>query len=180
MSKGCTWALAALSFIGLTPLGACDSGEDSPTVQGLEIHIYGPSGTSDPFVGVGWIRITASGDGLATPYTKTVPYSAGGSGSIEGIPFSEPGQKRDILVEGWSDAGGQPGFVVSRGRVNGLEVPLNGQVQELDILFARVNGGVASRGGRIDARVGRRRGGGCGFGGFRLCFAWGFSLGRIK
>ncbi len=118
----------------------CDSDEGAPQdVPGLAVHIYGPSGASDPFAGVGWMRLVMSGDGLAAPYTHTVPYAAGGSGFLDGVPFSAPGQKRKLIIEGWSDAGGQPGFVVSRGRAQELEVAQGGAVQELDILFARVN-----------------------------------------
>lgn len=121
-------------------LGACDS--DSGTgqsVPGLAVHLYGPNGAADPFAGVGWIRMTMTGEGISSPITRTVPYVAGGTGSLEGIPFSVDGAERELVVEGWSDAGGTPGFPVSRGRALSLDVRQGADVQELDVLFARVN-----------------------------------------
>jgi len=131
--------LAGLALCGAT-LAACDSNDGkAASAPGLEVHLYGPSGASDPFAGVGWIRLVMTGDGLPVPFTHTVPYVAGGSGSLDGVPFSLAGQDRHLIVEGWSDAGGSPGFVVARGRASSLEVPQGATVQELDVLFARVN-----------------------------------------
>lgn len=121
------------------PLAACDDGGENPSVPGLAVHLYGPSGASDPFAGVGWMRFVVTGDGLSQPVAHAVRYTPGGSGTLEGIPFSVAGQRRQLLVEGWSDAGGQPGFVVSRGRAQDLQVPEGAPVREVDVLFARVN-----------------------------------------
>ena len=120
-------------------LMACDDGGEAASVPGLSVHLYGPSGASDPFAGVGWMRFVVSGDGLARPVSHAVPYTPGGTGTLEGIPFSVDGQRRTLVVEGWSDAGGQPGFPVSRGRAVDLQVPRGSPVREVDVLFARVN-----------------------------------------
>lgn len=133
--------MRASSILVMTALlcAGCDSDSGGESVPGLALHLYGPSGAADPFAGVGWIRMTVSGDGISSPITRTVPYAAGGTGSLDGIPFSVDGQRREVVVEGWSDAGGTPGFTVSRGRALALEVRQGAAEQELDVLFARVN-----------------------------------------
>jgi hypothetical protein len=85
------------------------------------------------------MRLVMSGDDLPEPYSHTVPYVPGGTGTLEGVPYSTTGARRELVVEGWSDAGGQPGFVVSRGRAPSLVVQRGAAVQEVDVLFARVN-----------------------------------------
>jgi hypothetical protein len=101
--------------------------------------LYGPAGTSDPYVGVGWMRLTLTGDGLETPYVQLSRYAPGGSANIDGAPYSAPGERRTLVVEGLSDAGGEPGFVISRGRSPSVEVPEGASPQSYEVLFARVN-----------------------------------------
>jgi len=133
-------ATLATCLFGAAALVGCDSDSGGSTsVPGLEVHLYGPNGAADPFAGVGWIRIIMTGDGLVAPYTRTVAYAPGGTGSLDGVPFSNAGQARKLVIEGWSDAGGTPGFVVARGRAASLEVAVGKPVKELDVLFARVN-----------------------------------------
>jgi hypothetical protein len=129
-----------LLALGLAATLGCDSNDgDGPSQPGLAIHLYGASGAADPFSGVGWMKIIMTGDGLQLPFTLTVPYAPGGAGTLDGVPFSGAGQKRQLVIEGWSDAGGQPGFALSRGRAPALEVQAGAPEQEVDVLFARVN-----------------------------------------
>lgn len=116
-------------------------GDDGPgaSPEGMLVHLYGPPGVSDPFTGVGWVRLIMSGDGIATPIATLVAYTPGGSATLDPIPFSAPGQKRQLVVEGLADSGGQPGFTISRGRAKPLEVLQASQTQELDVLLGRVN-----------------------------------------
>lgn len=123
----------------LLSTAACDSEDPGPSVPGLALKLYAPSGAADPFAGVGWIRMVLTGDGLDVPFIQTLAYSPGGSASLEGVPFSSPGQRRRLMVEGLSDAGGQPGFVISRGRSPSVEIQAGTPVQEFEVLFSRVN-----------------------------------------
>jgi hypothetical protein len=127
-------SLAALSLVT-----ACDSEDPGPSVLGLALKLYTPSGAPDPYAGVGWMRLVLTGDGLSAPFIQTLPYTAGGSASLEGVPFSLPGQRRRLMVEGLSDAGGQPGFVISRGRSPEVEIQAGSGLQDFEVLFARVN-----------------------------------------
>lgn len=129
---------AMLLLAGFALAFGCDS-DENPSVPGLAVHLYGPSGASDPFAGVGWMRMVLSGDGLATPFIQTLRYEAGGSAELTGVPFSAPGQRRRLVVEGLSDAGGQPGFIISRGRSPSVEVQAGAPLQEFDVLFSKVN-----------------------------------------
>ncbi|HRE89019.1 MAG TPA: kelch repeat-containing protein, partial [Myxococcota bacterium] len=133
-SRALLASLAALSLVT-----ACDSDDPGPSVPGLALKLYTPSGAADPYAGVGWIRLVLTGDGLTAPFILTQPYSPGGSASLEGVPFSLPGQRRRLMVEGLSDAGGQPGFVISRGRSPEVEIQAGSALQEFEVLFARVN-----------------------------------------
>lgn len=135
-----SWRALLISLAALALLApACDSEDPGPSVPGLAVKLYAPAGAADPFAGVGWIRMVLTGDGLTVPFIQTTRYEPGGSASLEGVPFSTPGQRRRLMVEGLSDAGGQPGFVVSRGRSPEVEVQAGAPVQEFDVLFARVN-----------------------------------------
>lgn len=133
-SRALLASLAALSLVT-----ACDSDDPGPSVPGLALKLYTPSGAADPYAGVGWMRLVLTGDGMTAPFIQTLPYTPGGSASLEGVPFSLPGQRRRLMVEGLSDAGGQPGFVISRGRSPEVEVQAGTALQEFEVLFARVN-----------------------------------------
>ncbi|MCC6622666.1 MAG: hypothetical protein IT385_15495 [Deltaproteobacteria bacterium] len=125
--------------MGALGIGACGDDSEGASPDGMFVHLYGASGAHDPFTGVGWVRLVMSGDGMAAPYANLVPYAPGGSATLDAVPFSGPGQKRTLVVEGWADAGGQPGFVISRGRATPLEVRSGAEPQDLDVLMARVN-----------------------------------------
>lgn len=129
--------LASLAALSLAT--ACDSDDPGPSVLAMSLKLYTPSGAADPYAGVGWMRLVLTGDGMTAPFIQTLPYSPGGNASLEGVPFSLPGQRRRLMVEGLSDAGGQPGFVISRGRSPEVEVQAGTKLQEFDVLFARVN-----------------------------------------
>jgi len=131
-----TLALTSLLALGVA---ACGDDEAAPSPDGMFVHLYGPEGAGDPFTGVGWIRLLMSGDGLQAPLAMLAPYTPGGSATLDPVPFSAAGQKRTLVVEGWADAGGQPGFVISRGRALPLEVRPGSEPAELDVLMARVN-----------------------------------------
>lgn len=126
-------------LVALSAAPACDSDDPGPSVLGMALKLYTPSGAADPYAGVGWMRLVLTGDGLSAPFILTQPYTPGGNASLEGVPFSLPGQRRRLMVEGLSDAGGQPGFVISRGRSPQVEVQAGSGLQEFDVLFARVN-----------------------------------------
>jgi len=107
--------------------------------DGMRAHLYGPVGAENPFQDVGWMRLYVRGDGLDAPLGRFVRYLPGGAADLEGIPFGAPGEMRQLVVEGWVDAGGQPSYIVSTGRSQWFEVRPEGEPLELEVLFTRVN-----------------------------------------
>lgn len=129
-------AIAALITATTTP--ACDdSGAESP--EGLRARLYGASGADNPFTDIGWMRIYVRGEGMSAPLGRFVRYEVGGSASLEGIPFGELGEKRQLVVEGRADANGQPGYILSIGRSKWFEVRPTTETQVVDVLFTRAN-----------------------------------------
>jgi hypothetical protein len=130
-------SISALLLLGVSY--GCDSDSGGASTPGLSLKLYGPADAADPFVGVGWMRLTLTGDGLEAPVVQLQRYSPGGSANLDAIPYSLPGEKRSLVVEGLSDAGGEPGFVISRGRSPAVEVAEGSPLQQFEVLFARVN-----------------------------------------
>jgi len=130
---------AALVGAATMSFGACADDQPAPPPEGMTVHLFGPNPPNDPFSGVGHIILKMTGDGLEQPLTTTADYVPGGSASLDLIPFSAPGQKRTLVVEGWTDAGGKPGFLLSRGRAKPLEVRIDSAEAELDVLLGKVN-----------------------------------------
>ena len=128
--------LAALGVGGGT--GSACSGDGAASVEGLSVQLL-IAAEDDPFHGVSWVRLLVTGDGLDEPYARFEPYSAGGHASLQGIPFSQPGEKRYLAVEGWVDVAGKPGYSLSRGRSGAFEYKAGDAVINLQILFATVN-----------------------------------------
>ncbi|MFO0749493.1 MAG: hypothetical protein U1F43_28060 [Myxococcota bacterium] len=131
--------VGVLAVLATSFAPACGDSGPGPSPDGMLVHLYGPGGAADPFVGVGWIRLLMTGDGIASPIATLVQYTPGGSATLDPIPFSAPGQKRQLIVEGLADAGGQPSFTISRGRAKPLEVLESSDTTDLDVLLGRVN-----------------------------------------
>ncbi|TNF24147.1 MAG: hypothetical protein EP329_25570 [Deltaproteobacteria bacterium] len=129
--------LSALALVG--SLAACDSGPGTPPT-GLQLHVYSSPLAANPYDGVAFIRLLMDGDGLVQPYSQVVAYAPGVQLSLDGVPFSKAGEKRQLVIEGWSaNQVGQPAALVSRGRSTATEVLPGGVPQSFEVLFARVN-----------------------------------------
>ncbi len=131
--------LAVGLCLGAVPMSGCgDDGAGMP--DGLSARLYGPSGAENPFLDVGWMRLYVRGDGMDAPLGRFVRYEPGGAADLEGIPFGEPGERRQLVVEGWVDNNGEPAYVISTGRSKWFEVqPSVEEPLALDVLFTRVN-----------------------------------------
>ncbi len=122
------------------PLVACDSDTSGVPPTGMEVQIYTAPQASDPFEGVSFIRLVMEGGGLEGAYSQLIPYEAGASATLDGVPFSGVGQARQLTVEGWASGdSGQPTVLVSRGRAVPVEVLEGQSAASMDVLLARVN-----------------------------------------
>jgi hypothetical protein len=105
----------------------------------MRARLYGPSGAENPFSGVGWMRLYVRGDGMEAPLGRFVKYEPGGSADLDGIPFGDAGERRQLIVEGWADANGQPAYIVSIGRSRWFEVQPSDEPVEIEVLFTKAN-----------------------------------------
>jgi len=129
--------ITALTLVGA--LGACDSEPGAPPT-GLSLNMYTSPLAPSPFDGVAFIRLMMEGDNLVKPYSQLVAYEPGVQIALDGVPFSKVGEKRQLVVEGWSaNQVGQPAALVSRGRSVPMEIKPGAEAPSLDVLFTRVN-----------------------------------------
>lgn len=131
-----------LALLCLAPsAAACDSaGDGGVPPTGLQLSVYTSPQAGNPYDNVAWLRLAMHGDGIIQPVEKLIPYQPGVQTALDGAPFSKAGEKRQLVVEGWSaNASGQPGALVSRGRSFPTEVRAGAVATTLQVLFARVN-----------------------------------------
>jgi hypothetical protein len=117
---------------------ACDAQDGAQA--GVAARLYTSSTATNPFDGVGWMRIFVRGEGLATPIAGFTRYAPGAAAELPAIPFGPDGARYQLVVEGWADANGAPAFLVSSGRSPWFEVPRGSEPASAALFFARING----------------------------------------
>ena len=130
------WFRGSLLSLLVFVLVGC--GDESLGPEAVIVDLYEAPGAPSPYDGVAFIALTVDGSDMAAPVTNVGPYVPfGGSVSVPEVPYSGPGQTRQLTVEGWADASGT--LVVSRGRSISIPVEPDGLKQLLPILFTRVD-----------------------------------------